>query len=219
MYSCRCCKELKITDSHEEIGHIPRLPLLRRLYRWTLSWAAHPHAQIALFIIAMIEASVFPIPPDVLLIAMALARPESGLRLALVATAGSTFGAVIGYLIGMLLFAAVAEPVLSFYGAMDTFSSVQGYFTEWGVWFVMIAGFSPIPFKVITIAAGAFDFAFLPFILAAMVSRAARFGMEGALLRWGGNYMRELVEKYFEWITVLVVILVAIGFAGLWYMR
>lgn len=174
---------------------------------------------MALFAIALIEASVFPIPPDVLLIALALGRPDLALRFSGISTLGSTVGAAAGYLIGMLLFASVAEPLLQFYGAMAQFAHVQELFHQYGLGLVLVAGFSPIPFKVITIAAGTFGLPFLGFMLAAVVSRGARFYLEGALLRWGGVRIRELVERHFELMTVLVVLLVVAGFVGLWLLR
>lgn len=192
---------------------------LRRCYHWTLSWADHPHAKIALFLIALIESSVFPIPPDILLIALALGRPDHSFRFAAVSTAGSTVGAAVGYLIGMALFAAVAMPVINFYGIMPQFEMAQGWFEAYGVAIILIAGFSPIPFKVFTIAAGAFGLPFLWFMLASLVSRGARFYLEAALLHWGGPRLRELVERHFEWITIAVTVLVVAGFALLWLLR
>ena len=198
---------------------IPKRSWLRRSYDWTLSWAVHPHARWALFAIAVIEASIFPIPPDVLLIALALGRPDLALRFAAICTAGSTIGAAIGYGIGMFMFTAIAMPVLEFYHAVEKFEYVQSLFVEWGLWLVLIAGFSPIPFKIITIAAGAFGLPFIGFIAACIASRAARFYLEGALLRWGGERLRLFVEKYFEWLTVAVAVLVIAGFTLLWLWR
>jgi len=192
---------------------------LRRCYDWTLSWAEHPQAQVALFLIAVIEASVFPIPPDILLLALALGRPELGLRLAALTTAGSLLGACIGYLIGMALFVSVAQPLLEFYGAMAQFEHVQALFREYGLWVVLVAGFSPIPFKVVTISAGAFGLPFIGFALAAFLSRGARFFLEGAILRWGGSRLRALLERHFEWLTIAVVLLVAAGFVALWLLH
>jgi len=192
---------------------------LRRCYHWTLSWADHPQAQVALFFIAVIEASVFPVPPDILLIALALGRPELGMRLALLATAGSAIGACIGYLIGMLLFASIARPLLELYGAMGQFNHVQALFHEYGLWVVLVAGFSPIPFKVVTIAAGAFGLSFPGFIAATCISRGARFFLEGVLLQWGGERLRVLVDRHFEILTIAVVILVVAGFVSLWLWR
>lgn len=197
----------------------PRRSLLRRCYDWTLSWADHPQAHLALFLIAVIEASVFPIPPDVLLIALALGRPDLGLRLAGLATGGSLLGAALGYGIGMMLFTSVAKPLLAFYGAMAEFNHVQSLFAEYGLWFVLIAGFSPIPFKVVTIAAGTFGLSFTGFMAAALLSRGTRFYLEGGLLRWGGDRLRGFVERHFELMTVLVVLLIASGFLALWLWR
>lgn len=191
----------------------------RRLYHWTLAWADHPQARWALFFIALIEASVFPIPPDVLLLALALGRPDLSLRFAGIATVGSTVGAVVGYGIGMLLLASVGIPVLTFFGAMPQFDHVESLFHSYGVLLVLIAGFSPIPFKVITIAAGAFGLSFWAFLLAALCSRGARFYLEGMLMRWGGERLRLWVERYFEWLTLSVVVLIVAGFAVLWLLK
>ncbi|RMH52738.1 MAG: DedA family protein [Zetaproteobacteria bacterium] len=165
------------------------------------------------------EASFFPIPPDILLIALALGRPERALRFAALATAGSLVGAGFGYAIGMFLFTAVARPLIEFYHAVDQFSHLQRLFAAHGAWLVLLAGFSPIPFKLITIAAGTFGLSFLPFLVACLVSRGARFVLEGALLRWGGVLLREWVERYFEWLTVAVSVLVVAGFAMVWLAR
>lgn len=193
-----------------------RPSILRRLYDWTLAWAEHPRAGLALFAIAVIEASVFPIPPDVLLLLMSISRPDHAFRYAAITTAGSSIGAVIGYAIGMFLFVAIAQPVLEFYHAVDTFNQVQEKFNQWGVWFVVIAGFSPIPFKIVTIAAGAFNLAFLPFIIAAILARAARFYLEAAIMHWGGEPLRNFVEKHFQLLTAVVAFAVIGGFALLW---
>ncbi len=189
---------------------------LRRCYHWTLAWADHSQAHWALVAIAFAEASFFPIPPDILLVALALGRPAKALYFAMLSTAGSVAGAVFGYGIGMFFFSAVASPLLDFYGALAQFNHVQQLFFEYGVGLVLIAGFSPIPFKLITIAAGTFGLSFVPFLLAALVSRGGRFYLEGALLRWGGAAMRGWVERYFEWITVSVAVLVVLGFGAVW---
>lgn len=186
--------------------------LLRRLYHWTLSWAEHPSAKYALFFIALIESSVFPIPPDILLVALALGQPKLGMRLAAITTAGSTVGAALGYAIGLFLLASIGQPIIDFYGLSSQYIKAEGWFAEYGVAIVLIAGFSPIPFKVITIAAGAFGLDFIPFILASLVSRGARFFIEGGMMQWGGPRLRDFVEKYFEWLTILATVLVVVGF-------
>lgn len=185
---------------------------LRRLYHWTLSWAEHPSAKYALFFIALIESSVFPIPPDILLVALALGQPKLGMRLAAITTAGSTVGAALGYAIGLFLLASIGQPIIDFYGLSSQYIKAEGWFAEYGVAIVLIAGFSPIPFKVITIAAGAFGLGFVPFILSALVSRGARFFIEGAMMQWGGDKLRGFVEKHFEWLTLGATALVVLGF-------
>ena len=189
---------------------------LRRLYHWTLSWVDHPSAKYALFFIALIESSIFPIPPDILLIALALGKPLSAFRFAAITTAGSTLGAAVGYGIGFLLLASVGQPIIEFYGLTSQYIKAEDWFAAYGVAIVLIAGFSPIPFKVITIAAGAFGLSFIPFILAALASRGARFFLEAAILRWGGDRLRNFVEKHFELMTILITLLVVAGFVVIW---
>jgi len=202
----------------EAVTVIKKESWLRRLYHWTLSWVDHPSAQYALFFIALIESSVFPIPPDILLIALALGKPEWGLRFAAITTAGSTVGAALGYGIGMFLLASIGQPIIEFYGLTSQYQQAGTWFSEYGVWIVLIAGFSPIPFKVITIAAGAFGLDFVLFILSALLSRGARFFLEGSLLRWGGPSVRDFVEKHFELMTMLATLLVVAGFVAIWMM-
>jgi membrane protein YqaA with SNARE-associated domain len=195
-----------------------KLSWLRRLYHWTLSWADHPSAKYALFFIALIESSVFPIPPDILLIALALGQPKSALKFAAITTAGSTIGAAVGYAIGFLLWASVGQPIIEFYGLTSQYIKAEDWFAMYGVAIVLVAGFSPIPFKVITIAAGAFGLTFIPFILAALASRGARFFLVAAILRWGGDKLRNFVEKHFELMTILITLLVVAGFVVIWAM-
>ncbi|MDQ7003754.1 MAG: YqaA family protein [Ghiorsea sp.] len=185
---------------------------LRRLYHWTLSWSDHPSARYALFFIALIESSIFPIPPDILLIALALGKPQWGMRLAAITTAGSTVGAAVGYAIGFFLFASIGQPIIDFYGLGTQYLKAEDWFIAYGVAIVLIAGFSPVPFKVITIAAGAFGLDFMLFMLASVVSRGARFFLVGALMQWGGARVRNFVEKHFEWITIGATLLVIAGF-------
>jgi len=193
-----------------------KLSWLKRLYHWTLSWANHPSALYALFFIALIESSVFPIPPDILLIALALGKPASALRFAAVATLGSTVGAILGYAIGLFLFASIGQPIIDFYGLSTQFTLAETWFADYGVAIVLIAGFSPIPFKVITISAGAFGLDFVLFIVSALVSRGARFYLEAGLLKWGGDKVRAYVENHFELLTVLATVLVVAGFGAIW---
>jgi len=193
-----------------------KLSWLKRLYHWTLSWAEHPAALYALFFIALIESSVFPIPPDILLMALSLGKPASALRFAAIATLGSTVGAMLGYGIGLFLFSSVGQVIVDFYGLSSQFAQAETWFADYGVAIVLIAGFSPIPFKVITIASGAFGLDFVFFILAALVSRGARFYLEAGLLKWGGDKVRDYVENHFELLTMFATVLVVAGFGAIW---
>jgi membrane protein YqaA with SNARE-associated domain len=185
---------------------------VRRLYSWVLSWADRPGGTWALFGISFAEASFFPIPPDILLIPLALGRPRRSLWFALVCTIGSVMGAVAGYLIGSFLFSSIGQPILDLYGASDQYQELGRLFNE-NLWLTLgTAGFTPIPFKVFTIAAGAFDVLFVPFVLVSAVSRGARFFLVAGLLRLFGEPIRRFIEKYFNLLSILFVVLLVGGF-------
>lgn len=185
---------------------------LRRLYAWVLSWADRPGGTWALFGISFAEASFFPIPPDILLIPLALGRPRRSLWFALVCTVGSVLGAVAGYLIGSFLFSSIGQPILDLYGASDQYQELGRLFNE-NLWLTLgTAGFTPIPFKVFTIAAGAFDVLFVPFVVVSAASRGARFFLVAGLLRLFGEPIRRFIEKYFNLLSILFVVLLVGGF-------
>ncbi len=186
--------------------------MIRRLYQWTMGLAASPHAITALFFVAMAESSFFPIPPDVLLIPMVLAQPKKGLWMALVCTMGSAIGGAIGYLIGQEFMPLIGEPIIRFYGAEAKFDHLGELFRQYDVWIIAIAGFSPIPYKLFTITAGAFGSNFVIFFLVSILSRGARFFLVAGLLKWGGERLRLLVEKHLELLTVVILILVVAAF-------
>lgn len=189
-----------------------RRGFLRRMYDWVLGWADRPGGAWALFGIAFAESSFFPIPPDALLIPLVLGRPTRGLWFAMVCTAGSVLGAVAGYMIGSFLFTSIGQAILDFYGATDHYVSLGQMFND-NLWLTLgTAGFTPIPFKVFTIAAGAFAVAFLPFVVVSTVSRGARFFIVAGLLTVFGERIREFIEKYFNLLSILFVILLIGGF-------
>ncbi len=169
--------------------------MLRRLYDWTLTWAASPHALWALAALAFIESSVFPIPPDVLLIPLVIARPERAWRIALVCTVASVVGGAFGYLIGWGLFEQVGRPILAFYGMTDKFAEFSVRYNEWGAWAVLIAGVTPFPYKVITILSGSTGLDFAVFMLASTLARGLRFFVIAALLWRFGAPMRTFIEQ------------------------
>jgi membrane protein YqaA with SNARE-associated domain len=186
---------------------------LRALYDWTMHWSETPQSLVALFLIALAESSVFPIPPDVLLIAIVAARPPAWLRAAAICAIGSVIGAAVGYVIGQAFMATVGEPIVEFYGARRHWDTVVEMYTgEWGVWFLAAAAFTPIPFKVATIAAGATGMAFWPFIVVSAIGRSARFFLVATILRLFGAPVRRILERHFDLAALIFFVLLIGGF-------
>jgi membrane protein YqaA with SNARE-associated domain len=186
---------------------------LRAAYDWTLHWAETPKSLAALFLIAFAESSVFPIPPDVLLIAIVASRPAWWIRAAALCTIGSALGALLGYAIGAVFMATLGQPIIAFYGAEHHWDRVVALYTgEWGIWFLAGAAFTPIPYKVATIAAGATGMALLPFVAISIAGRAARFVLVAAILRVFGAPVRRTLEKHFDLAALIFVILLIGGF-------
>jgi len=192
------------------------LGLHYRLYDWALHWSGHRHAQSALFLMSLAEASFFPIPPDVLLISMSLARPKRAFVFAGIATAGSLVGGVLGYAIGWGLW-QVIEPFcfehLGFLGfTPGNFALVQDKYQANAFLALFTAGFTPIPYKIFTIAAGVFGIAMPTFLIASLVGRAGRFCLVAGLVGWGGPAIQPFIEKYLGWLTLAFVALLIFGF-------
>lgn len=185
------------------------MKILRRTYDWVLSWAETPYGSPALFLLAFAEASFFPVPPDVLLMALALAAPSRAYRFALVAALGSVSGGVLGYLLGWQLW-HVLEPVFYQYipgVSAAGFAEVGALFARYDFWTIFAAGFTPIPYKIFTLAAGVFQINFAVFLLASFVGRSLRFFLVAAMFYYLGKPARQLIEKYFNLLTVLFLIL------------
>jgi membrane protein YqaA with SNARE-associated domain len=185
---------------------------IRRLYDWVLHWADTPYAVPALFLLAFTESSFFPIPPDVLLISLALAVPKKSFRYAAVCTAGSVLGGMFGYLIGLELIEAVGMPILNFYGVTDKYEYIRTLYNRYDAWAVGIAGFTPIPYKVFTIAAGAFKIDFPVFVLASAVGRAGRFFLVALLIYHFGPSIKSFIDRYFNLLTIGFLVLLILGF-------
>lgn len=192
--------------------------MIRRLYDWVLSLAGHPHALWALAAIAFLESSVFPIPPDVLMIPMIVARPARAFLIAGVALAGSVAGGVLGYLIGAFLFDTIGQPVLDFYGAAGQFDSFAARYNAWGAWAVLIAGVTPFPYKVITILSGSTGLNFWVFMLASVLARGLRFFILAALLWRFGAPIRDFIERRLGLMFTLFVVILAAGFYAVGYL-
>ena len=177
-----------------------------KLYDRCLRWAAHRHAGYYLGILSFAESSFFPIPPDVMLAPMTLARPDRGLHYAALTTVTSVLGGVFGYLIGYYAFDMVA-PLIVDWGYMAGFERARLWFAEWGFWAVFVAGFSPIPYKIFTIAAGVLSL-FLPlFIAASLVGRGLRFFLVAIIVMWVGERFERELRRYVEglgWLTVVL---------------
>ena len=187
--------------------------MLRRLYDWTMGLAGHRHALAALAVVAFVESSIFPIPPDVLLIPMVLASPTRAWRIALVCTAASVAGGLAGYGIGLFLFETVGRPLIEFYSATDAFGQFQAAYAEWGAWIVGGAGLTPFPYKVITILSGVMELDITVFTVTSAASRGLRFFAEAALLWHFGQPIRAFIEGHLGLLTTVFFALLIGGFA------
>jgi membrane protein YqaA with SNARE-associated domain len=185
--------------------------MLRKLYDWVLHWAETPYGSWALFFLAFAESSFFPIPPDVLLIALAISIPAKSFTYALICSAGSVLGGMAGYAIGYNAMQLVGSHILDFYGLTDRYHTIGILYDRYNAWAVGIAGFTPIPYKVFTITAGAFNINFSVFVLASAVGRAARFFLVGWLIYRFGPTIRSCIDRYFNTAAVIFVMLLIGG--------
>lgn len=186
--------------------------IIRRLYDWVLHWAHTPYGIWALFVLAFTESSFFPIPPDVLLIALAISIPAKAFRFALICSIGSVFGGLFGYFIGYQLIDIIGLPIIEFYGLMDKYEMVKKSYEEHNALIVFIAAFTPIPYKLITITAGAFKLNIFTFTIASIVGRSARFYMVAWLIHHYGESIKNFIDKYFNLLTVVFTVLLILGF-------
>jgi membrane protein YqaA with SNARE-associated domain len=185
------------------------MDILHDLIAWTSSWAATPYGTVALFVIAFAESSFFPVPPDVLMIPLALAKTNYALVFAAIATAGSTIGGLLGYYIGD----KGGRPLLQRFFKPDKVSLVQDYYRRYDVWAVGLAGFTPIPYKLFTISAGAFGLDLKRFVLASFLGRGGRFFLVGSAIQIFGESVKAFLDEYFD----LAVIGFAVLFVGGFY--
>ena len=186
--------------------------MIRKLYDWTLSLAQSPHALWALAIVAFVESSFFPIPPDVLMIPMILAAPRRAFLIAAVATLASVAGGLFGYLIGWGFFEMIGQPIFDFYGKAEAVDEFRATFNDYGAWAVLIAGVTPFPFKVITIMSGVTGLSLTVFIVASLIARALRFFLVAALLWQFGTPIRAFIERRLGLVFTLFCILLVGGF-------
>ena len=187
--------------------------MLRRLYDWTLNLAAHRHALWALAFVSFVESSVFPIPPDVILIPMVLAARDRAWVIASVCTIASVSGGLAGYGIGALLFDQLGKPILDFYHYSSKFVEFQETYNKWGAWAVFIAGVTPFPYKVITILSGVANLDLAVFSVSSFLARGLRFFLVAWLLWKFGTPIRDFIENRLGLLFTLFVILLLGGFA------
>jgi membrane protein YqaA with SNARE-associated domain len=185
---------------------------IRRIYEWVLGFADKPYAVPALFVFAFVESSVFPIPPDVLLVALALAFPLRGFRFAMWCTIGSVLGGLFGYLLGYAMWEALEPYMINRVFSQENFDKVAQLYREWDFWAVFVAAFTPIPYKVFTISAGVAKLDLLGFTAASIVGRGGRFFLVALVIRLTGERAKRLIDKYFNLATLLGTALLIGGF-------
>jgi len=186
--------------------------MLKRLYDWVLHWAYTPYANPAIFLLAFCESSFFPIPPDILLIALCISKPGEAFSFATICSIGSVLGGILGYIIGLLFMEAFGFKIIEFYHFTDKYNYIQQIYQQYDAWAVAIAGFTPIPYKLFTITAGAFGINFWIFVLASAISRSARFFLVSGLLYFYGERIKYFIDRYFNLLTILFTILLIGGF-------
>lgn len=201
--------------------YIIKAPLrfFRQLYTWTLHWAKTPQAPFALFGIAFIESSFFPIPPDILLIAMVVAKRQKWLRDAAICTIGSVSGALFGYFIGWSLYETIGKIIVNAYHLQPMMDLVGRKYADNAFLTVFTAAFTPIPYKVITIAAGLFRISLATLVVASIVGRSGRFFLVAGALRVFGEKVEKSIEKYFDIFSVAFILLLIGGFLALKYLK
>ena len=192
---------------------------MKKIYDWMMRQAAGPKAPHALAVVSFAESSFFPIPPDVMLIPMILADRTKAWWYATLATISSVLGGLAGYAIGYFLFQTIGQSILAFYGHAGSLDQVFAWFKEWGVWILLAKGWTPFPYKVLTILAGAAQMSLVPFIVASIIARAMRFFLVAGLLFYFGDPIREFIEKRLTLLTTLFVIALVGGFVAIRYLK
>ena len=203
--------QLHATDAVSE--HNVKGPAwLRGLYEWTLRQAASPYALWILAFVAFVESSIFPIPPDILLIPMVIAMRQRAWLIAGICTVASVTGGMAGYAIGAFLYESIGQPILDFYGKLEKFESFQAMYNEWGAWIVMMGGLTPFPYKVITIASGVTGLNIVTFTIFSVIARGIRFFLIAWLLWYFGAPIKAFIERYLGLLTILFFVLLIAGF-------
>ena len=186
--------------------------MFKRLYHWTLSLAESPRATWALGAIAFAESSFFPLPPDIILVPMSLARPKRAWFYAGICTIASVAGGVLGYAIGWLLWDTVGHWLIDLYGYASRMDSVKAGYAQWGWLFILVKGLTPIPYKLVTIVSGLLEYNFLLFVGLSLITRGARFFILAGLLNKFGGPIKDLLERHFATFMIAIVVMIVGGF-------
>lgn len=187
------------------------MKIFSSLYDWTLKWAKHKFAPYILAFLSFAESVFFPIPPDVLLAPMVLSKPEKAWKLASITTIASVVGGICGYILGYLMFEPWIQPIINELGYQHRLEQVMEWFSQYGVWVVFIAGFSPVPYKLFTVSAGLLHMAFIPFLLASAIGRGMRFFLVAGLIQWGGATMEDKLRQWADrigWAVVIIIVII-----------
>jgi membrane protein YqaA with SNARE-associated domain len=209
---------MTLNESKQGVLHRYTFGLLRRLYDWVLSWTNKKHSSKALFGLAFAESSFFPIPPDVLQIALSVSKPKKSFIFALVSSVGSILGAILGYFIGFFLFDTIGSLIINTLGYETQFNAVGDLYKSYAFLAILTSAFTPIPFKVFTIAAGFWQVGLIPLIVASAVGRSARFFLVATLFYFFGPKIKEFIDKYFNLLTIVFIILLIGGFIVIKYL-
>ena len=201
----------------ETIFYLYTFGLLKKLYDWVISWAHKKYSSAALFILAFAESSFFPIPPDVLQIALSVSKPKKSFFYALISSTGSVLGGILGYFIGFFLFDTIGSLIINSLGYQAQFNSVGDLYKSYAFLAILVSSFTPIPYKVFTIAAGFWQVGLLPLIAASVIGRSARFFIVATLIYFFGPKIKEFIDKYFNLLTMIFIILLISGFVLIKY--
>ena len=199
-------------DSQPDEKGVQKVGWIRQMYDRSLIWVQSPSGVWALFFLALAESSFFPIPPDIFLIVLCIAMPPKSFRYAAICAVGSVVGGVIGYGLGMGFMDTIGVKILEWYGLQDKYEVVQNLYRQYDALAVGAAGFTPLPYKLFTITAGAFKINFVTFTLVSLLSRSARFFLVAAFIYKFGAPVRHFIERYFNLLTILFFILLVGGF-------
>lgn len=196
----------------------PPKNIVRRMYDWVLGWAETPHGSVALFFLAFAESSFFPIPPDVLLIALAISMPTRAFYFAMLCTIGSLLGGIVGYGIGVFGYETIGRPIVEFYHGQEIMAGIKERYDTYGFLGVLAAAITPLPYKIFTISSGVFHFSFAEFMVASIIGRSLRFFVVAGLIWKFGAPIKVFIDRYFNLLAIAFFVILVAGFLLIKYL-